>query len=78
MGRSRLGLIGLLSFWLGLSLACRLAAASARTAVHLLLMGWLLTPNFGWNSPALVALLAMLFDAGHRLRTDWIERKSPP
>ena len=66
----------MLSFWLGLGLERRLAVASARTAVQLLLMGWLLTPIFGWNSPALVALLAMLFDAEHRLRTDWIERKS--
>ena len=57
------GLNGLLSLWLGLGLERRLAVASARTVVQLLLMGWLLTPIFGWNSPPLVALLAVMMVA---------------
>ncbi len=51
---------GVLSIWLGLGLERRLAIASVRTIVQLLLMGWLLTPIFGWDAPWLVAALGVL------------------
>lgn len=52
---------GLLSVWLGLDLHKRLAIASVRTVVQLLLLGLILTPVFRWSSPwAVVGLCAVM------------------
>lgn len=52
---------GALSVWLGLGLERRLAVASARTVVQLLLVGWVLAPIFAWSSPlAVLALVAAM------------------
>lgn len=50
---------GLLSLWLGLGLERRLAIASARTVVQLLLLGFVLAPVFAWDRIEVVLLLCV-------------------
>ena len=48
-----------LSIWLRLGLERRLAIASARTIVQLLLLGYILLPVFRWRQPWMVVALAI-------------------
>jgi len=51
---------GLLSLWLGLGVERRLAIASVRTVVQLLVLGYVLVPVFAWDSPWLVLGLGLV------------------
>ena len=51
---------GMLSVWLGLGLERRLAIASVRTVVQLLLLGFVLVPVFAWSSPLPVLALCLV------------------
>jgi len=57
---------GALSVWLGLGLERKLAVASVRTVVQLLLVGVVLAPVFSWQrpGPVLAVILGMVVLAG--------------
>jgi putative ABC transport system permease protein len=62
---------GALSVWLRLGLERRLAVASLRAMLQLLLLGYLLVPIFAWQSPLLVlgwCLLMILLAAREAVR----------
>ncbi len=60
---SLVGVNGLLSWRLGLELERKLAIASLRTVVQLLLLGLILEPVFAWRRPDLILVLGALMIA---------------